>query len=71
MATVAVNGLECGVTYTITVGEMLNGQLVRPRSSYGTVTAGPCPPGMTTTIVPTISVTGMEDMICRATLIFL
>ena len=43
MATVTINGLECGVTYTITAGGTLNGDLVGPRSSYGTITAHPCP----------------------------
>ena len=42
-ATVAVNGLQCEVTYTITAGGTLNGDLVGPRSSHGTVTADPCP----------------------------
>ena len=42
-ATVAVDGLECGVAYTIIVGGTLNEHLVGPRSSHGTVTAGPCP----------------------------
>ena len=42
-ATVAVDGLECEVTYTIIAGGTLNGDLVGPRSSHGTVTAGPCP----------------------------
>ena len=37
MATVIVNGLECGVTYTIIAGGTLNGNLVGPRSSYGIV----------------------------------
>ena len=41
--TVAGYGLECEVTYTITAGGTLNGDLVGPRSSHGTVTAGPCP----------------------------
>ena len=43
MATVTVNGLECGVTYTITVGGTLNGDLVGPRSFHENVTAGLCP----------------------------
>lgn len=43
MATVTVNGLQCGVTYTITTGGTLNGNLVGPRSSHRTITAGPCP----------------------------
>ena len=47
MATVAINGLECEVTYTIIAGGTFNGDLVGPRSSYGTVTAGQCPINMT------------------------
>ena len=43
MATVTVNGLECGVTYTIIAGGTLNRDLVGPRSSHGAVTTGPCP----------------------------
>lgn len=43
IATVTVNGLECGVTYTITAGGTLNGDLVGPRSSQGNITVGPCP----------------------------
>ena len=35
IATVIVNGLECGVTYTIIAGGTLNGNLVGPKSSYG------------------------------------
>jgi len=40
---VTVNGLQCEVTYTITAGGTLNGCLAGPRSSYGTITSGPCP----------------------------
>ena len=43
MAAVAVNRLDCEVTYTIIAGGILNGDLVGPRSSHGTITAGPCP----------------------------
>ena len=43
MAIVAVNGLDCEVTYTIIAGGTLNGDLVGPRSSHGAITAGPCP----------------------------
>ena len=43
MATVAINGLQCGVTYNITAEEMLNGVLVGPGSSHGSITTGPCP----------------------------
>ena len=61
MATVTINELACGVPYTITAGGTLNGELVGPRSSHGT-TMGPCPPGVTPTIVPTTSMTGKEDI---------
>ena len=37
MATVTIYGLECGVTYTITAGGTLNGSLIGPRSSHGTI----------------------------------
>ena len=57
MATVTINGLMCEVTYTITAGGTLDGQLVGPRSSHGTITAGPCPPMITTTTVATTSMT--------------
>ena len=47
MAIVTVNGLECGVTYTIIAGGTFNnGSLVAPKSSHGTVTTGPCPNDM-------------------------
>ena len=42
-ATVSVNGLQCGVTYTIVAGGTLNGDLVGARSSHETVTTAPCP----------------------------
>ena len=39
IAIVTVNGLECGVTYTIIAGGILNnGDLMGPRSSHGNVT---------------------------------
>ena len=34
MASVAVNGLECGAPYTIIAGGTHNGDLVGPRSSH-------------------------------------
>ena len=43
IATVTVNGLECGVTYTIIAGGTLNGDLVGPRSSHGNLTTGISP----------------------------
>ena len=43
MATVTINGLQCGVTYNITAEGMLNGTLVGPGSSHGSISAGPCP----------------------------
>ena len=33
-ATVILNGLDCDVSYNITAGGTLNGDLVGPRSSY-------------------------------------
>ena len=59
MATVKIDGLACGITYTIIAGGTLNGDLVGPRSSYGTTT-GPCPPMIITTIAATTSMTGKE-----------
>ena len=44
MATVTVNGLECEVTYNITAGGTLNGDLVGPRSYVGTF-SDTCPGG--------------------------
>ena len=38
VATVTLNGLECGVTYTIIAGGTLNGTLVGPKSSNSTIT---------------------------------
>ena len=57
MAAVTVNGLECEVTYNITAGGTLNGDLVGPRSSHGTITAGYCPQVMTTATSPTTTIT--------------
>ena len=42
-ARMTVDGLQCEVTYTITAGGILNGALIGPRSSYGSIIAGPCP----------------------------
>ena len=69
-ATVNLTGLACGVTYTITAGGTLNGDLVGLRSFHGT-TVGPCPPGITSTIVSTISMTGKEDIICTQVYMFI
>ena len=60
MATVTVDGLECEVIYDITAGGTLNGALVGPRSSHGTVTSGPCPLPMPTPSVETPSMSGKE-----------
>ena len=43
MATVTVDGLECGVIYTIIAGGTRNGDLVGPRSSHGIIKQS-CPP---------------------------
>ena len=61
MATVTVDGLECEVTYNITAGGTLNGALVGPRSSHGTVTSGPCPLPIPTPSVETPSMSGKEN----------
>ena len=55
MATITFDGLNCSVVYNITAGGLLNGTLIGPRSSHGTITAGPCPLNSITTI----SATGM------------
>ena len=61
MATVTINGLACGITYTIIAGGAFNGELVGPRSSHGTIN-GSCPTVVTPTIVPTTSMTGKENI---------
>ena len=43
VATVTINNLQCGATYTIIAGGTLNGNLVGPRSSHGNITTDPCP----------------------------
>ena len=62
MATVTINGLMCQEVYNITAGGTLDGVLVGPRSSHGTITAGPCPPMITTTTVATTSMTSKEEL---------
>jgi len=61
MATVRVANLQCEVTYYITAGGTLNGDLVGTRSFLGTITVGPCPVMMTTTMI-TASMTGKIDV---------
>ena len=63
MATVTINGLMCQEVYTITAAGTLDGVLVGPRSSHGTITAGPCLPMITTTTVATTSMTSKEETI--------
>ena len=43
MATVTINGLQCGVTYNITAEGTLGGELVGPGSPHGSITTGSCP----------------------------
>ena len=57
-----IDGLECEVTYTIIAGETLNGALVGPRSSHGTITSGPCPANMPTPNGGTPSMNGKEEI---------
>lgn len=57
MAAVIIDGLICEVVYTILAGGTINGALVGPTSSYGTIASGPCP----ITITPILSpLYGME-----------
>ena len=58
MATMTIDGLQCEFTYTIIAGGTLNGTLVGPRSSHGTITSGPCPPPIPTPSVATPSMNG-------------
>ena len=62
MATVTIDGLACGMTYTIIAGGTLDGDLVGPRSSHGTITAGPCPliTVTTTANITSVTVTGKK-----------
>ena len=62
MALVTVSGLDCEITYNITAGGVLNGALVGPRSSHGTIASGPCPPPMPTPSVATPSMSGKEEL---------
>ena len=61
MATVTIDGLECEVTYTIIAEGTLNGALVGPRSSHGTITSDSCPPPMPTPSVATPSMNGKME----------
>ena len=62
LAIVTIDGLECEITYTITAGGTLDGGLVGPRSSHGTITSGSCPAGMPTPSVATPSMNGKEEI---------
>jgi len=55
MATVRINNLQCEVTYTIIAGgrDVNTEELIGPRSSHGTITAGPCLAMMTTSVITT------------------
>ena len=63
MATVTIDRLQCEVTYDIIAGGTLNGALVGPRSSHGTITSGPCPLPMLTPSVATPSMNGKEGYV--------
>ena len=45
-ATIIISGLNCQQTYTVTAGGTVNGTLLGPRSSHGTITTGDCQIGM-------------------------
>ena len=59
MATLTIDGLACGVTYSIIAGGTLNGVLVGPRLSHGTTT-GPCSPMIIATTVTITLMTSKE-----------
>jgi len=63
VAIIAINDLMCEVEYTIIAGGTLDGRLVGPRSSHGTVAAGPCPPiaVATTATITSVTVTGKKN----------
>ena len=68
MATVTI-GLMCEEEYMISAGGTLNGDLVGPRSPYGTINAGYCPQVMTTTTSPaTTTMTGKDNIVICSTL---
>ena len=57
IAAVIMDGLTCEVVYTILAGGTINGVLVGPTSSYGTIVSGPCPITITPVLSPSY---GME-----------
>ena len=63
MSTVTLNGLACGVTYTITAGGTLNGELVGPRSSHDPINGSdrPCEVVPTTTSATMTPMTSKEN----------
>ena len=62
IATVSIDGLQCEVINDIIAGGTLNGALVGPRSSHGTITSGPCPLSMPAPSVATPSMNGKEEI---------
>ena len=53
MAKVKFDRLNCTIVYNIIAGGTRNGTLVGPRSSHGTITAGPCTINSVTAIAAT------------------
>ena len=51
-ATITIDGLACEMIYTILAGGVLNGDLVGPTSSYGTIVSGLCPVKITPILSP-------------------
>ena len=41
-ATIVIQGLDCRESYTVVAGGLLDGMLVGPQSSHGTITTGIC-----------------------------
>lgn len=54
LAMVMFDNFQCDVTYTISAGGTLQGELVGPNLLFGNVMSGPCPPEVTSTsVMPT------------------
>ena len=70
IATVTIDSLACEVEYAIIAGGTLDGDLVGPRLSHGTITVGHCPQVMTTTTSPATAttMTGKKNIVICNTL---
>ena len=62
MASFTIGSLMCQQTFNITAGGILNGALIGPRLSLGSITTGACSVMSTTTSVATTSMTSKEGI---------